>query len=74
MSILTDVLKDLYKMFVADMRLTLAILGLIALVAALIAAGLPGLIAGTILFAGSLSLVIAAILSTARRHDAKPKN
>ncbi|MBZ0127826.1 MAG: hypothetical protein K8F59_01795 [Rhodobacteraceae bacterium] len=67
MSILAEVLQDLAKMFVADVRLTLAILGLIGLVSVLIALGLTPLTGGAILFAGSLGLLVAAVLSAARR-------
>ena len=66
MSLLREVLGELLSMFVADLRLTLAVLALIALTAVL--AGLAGAgVAGLALLAGSLAILVAAVLVAARR-------
>lgn len=67
MTILRDVLRELLSMFIADLRLTLAVLGLIALAAALAGrAGAP--VAGAVLLAGSLALLVLAVLVAAHRR------
>jgi len=69
MSILKDVLTELFGMFVADARLTVAILCVVALTAALIdLAGIAPLIAGIVLLAGCLGVMMAAVLLAARRN------
>ena len=69
MSILKDVLAELFGMFVADRRLTAAILGIVAVAAGLIdIAGLDPLIAGSVLLAGCIAVTIAAVMSAARRN------
>ena len=68
MSILKDVLIELFGMFVADARLTIAILCVVALTGGLIdLAGTAPLIGGVFLLAGCLGVTIAAVLWTARR-------
>lgn len=67
MSILIDVPKDLFGMFVADLRLTLAILALVAATAALRVAGIGNAGAGAILLLGCLVLVLASVIQAARR-------
>lgn len=67
MTILRAVLGVILAMFIADLRLTLAVLALIALTAAL--AGGPGpAVAGAALLAGSLALLVLAVLAAARRR------
>ncbi len=69
MSILKDVLSELFGMFVADARLTVAILCVVALTAGLVdVAGSAPLIAGVFLLIGCLSVMIAAVLWAARRE------
>jgi uncharacterized membrane protein YgdD (TMEM256/DUF423 family) len=68
MSILKDVILELVGMFIADARLTAAILALVALTAVLtdlIAASTP-LLGGTVLLAGCLGLVIESVRRAAR--------
>jgi hypothetical protein len=68
MSILLQVLRDLAGMFLADARLSLSVLALVGLVAALIAAGvLPPLSAGWLLLAGSVLLLLVSVGLAARK-------
>ena len=67
MSLFREVLAGLLGMFVADARLSLAILGLVGLSAAIVALGGAGLLAGAVLLFGSLGLVVGAVLRAARR-------
>jgi hypothetical protein len=73
MSIIRDVAKELLGMFLADARLTTTILILVAVVAAL-AVGLRvnPILCGGLLLAGSLQIVVAAVLREARRRQASP--
>ena len=69
MKILAEVASELFSMFVADARMTLATLLLVALVAGLthetiISAGAGG----ALLIAGSLAIVIEAAAREARRR------
>lgn len=67
MSILADVFKELFKMFVADLRLTMAILAGIAIVAVLLGQGLVGPVAaGLLLAAISVAVLTEAVLREAR--------
>ena len=67
MSILFDVVKELFGMFVADLRLAVGVLVLVALVAFLVNyAGIPPLAGGTLLLLGSLLIVIEATIRNAR--------
>ena len=67
MSLLAEVLGELWSMFAGDARLSLAVLAVVA-VAALLAlgAGWP-LLAGLALLAGSLGVLAASVLSQARK-------
>jgi len=67
MGILKDVLAELFSMFVSDRWLTLAILALVAVCAAL-AEALPGILAGIALLAGSLALLVWAVRAEAGRR------
>ena len=67
MNILGDVFKELFKMFVADLRLTLASLAGVVIVAALLGQGVIGpLAAGLLLAAISLVGLAEAVLREAR--------
>lgn len=66
MTILGDVFRELLKMFVADLRLTLAVLGGVALVAILMDRGILGPIgAGLALAAGCVLVLGEAVLREA---------
>jgi hypothetical protein len=68
MSILGEVMKDLIGMFIADARLSAAILALVAAVAGLLHWAVIGHgAAGVILLAGCLALVVASVVRAARR-------
>ena len=58
MSIVTDVCKELLGMFVADGRLTMATLLLVAIVAGLVVAVQEPLLAGGVLLVGCLAILI----------------
>ena len=69
MSILAEVFADLFKMFVADARMTAAILALVGAVAAVIhyhVMAAEG--AGAVLLLGCLALVVGSVVAAARRH------
>ena len=70
MSIIGDVFKELLGMFLADARLTLAILFLVAMVAGLVAAlpVEPFLGCGVLVF-GSLAILVEAVGREARARD-----
>jgi hypothetical protein len=69
MTILGDVFKELLKMFVADLRLTLAVLGGVVLVAILMDRGVFGPIGGGLALAAGCVLVLGeAVLREARRR------
>lgn len=73
MTILKDILAELYGMFVADARLTMAILGVVALAAGLIDVGVVApLIGGVVLLAGCLGIMIGSVLWSARQQRARP--
>jgi uncharacterized membrane protein (DUF4010 family) len=59
MSIIGDVFKELFAMFLADTRLTFATLFLVAIVGALVdGLQVEPLLAGSVLFLGCLAIVI----------------
>lgn len=65
---IVDVARELFKMFVADLRLSLATLGGVALVAALRQADLVGsLAAGALLLAICIAVLVEAVIREARR-------
>lgn len=71
MTILRDVLAELFGMFVGDARLTVAVLAVVAAAAALIdLVGIDPLIGGCVLLFGCLTVVVGAVVWTARRQDA----
>lgn len=68
MSILKDVLAELFGMFMADMRLTAAILAVVALAAVLIdTAAVTPLVGGAVLLLGTLTILFVAVLLAARQ-------
>jgi len=68
MSIFIQVLKDLVGMFMADARMTVAILILVAIVAALVRlTTFDPLMAGWVLLAGCIALLIISALSAASK-------
>jgi hypothetical protein len=68
MTVLGDVFKELFGMFVADARLTLAILLLVGVVAGLVSAfpAVPYLTGGVLLF-GFVAILVEAVVREARR-------
>lgn len=69
MTIIGDVLKELFKMFVADLRLTLAVLGGVSLVATFMGSGGLGPIgAGLALAFGCILILGEAVLREARKR------
>lgn len=69
MSILLDVVKELLGMFLADARLTVAILVLVAVTSVLVLGLHAGpVVAGGLLAVGSLVLVVEAAVREARRR------
>jgi preprotein translocase subunit SecY len=69
MTLLRDVIVELVGMFVADARLSGAILALVAVAAILVrVAGAEPLIGGVVLFGGSLLILIEAAVREARRR------
>lgn len=67
MSIIIEVVKELFSMFVADARLAVGVLFLVALVAFLVDyLSFPPLAGGGLLLVGSLLIVIEATVRQAR--------
>lgn len=68
MSILVEVVKELFGMFVADARLALSVLALVIVVAVLVDyLAIAPLAGGLILLVGSLAILIEAAVRQARR-------
>ena len=69
MNVLSDVLKELFGMFVADVRLTIAVLALVAVIAGGIRAfpGMDPSVFGFALLGGCLVIVFAVTTIHARR-------
>jgi hypothetical protein len=71
MNIITDVGKELLGMFVADARLTAAILVLVAIVAGLVTAlHAEPLLGGCVLLLGCLAILAEAAIREAKRRSA----
>jgi hypothetical protein len=69
MSIIVDVAKELLGMFLADARLTITTLILVAVVAALISGlRVDPMLGGGLLLLGSLVIVVEAAVREARRR------
>lgn len=67
MSIFSEVFKELFKMFVADLRLTLATLAGVVIVAVLLGQGLVGPVgAAALLVLLTLAVLTEAVLREAR--------
>jgi hypothetical protein len=72
MSILKDVLAELFGMFVADARLTAAILCVVAVAAGLIGVlGVEPLVGGALLLVGCLAVTILSVIRAARAKGAQ---
>ena len=71
MTILRDVLHELWSMFVGDARLSLAVLALIGATAAL--ARVSAAAAGVALLVGCLAILGATTLRAARRKARQPR-
>jgi len=70
MSILMDVLKELFSMFMGDARLTASIIAVIAVAAALIfLTDLPALVGGAFLLCGCLTVLIVSVRQEAKRRE-----
>ncbi|MAW86260.1 MAG: hypothetical protein CMJ42_07005 [Phyllobacteriaceae bacterium] len=71
MTILRDVFAELFGMFVGDARLTVAVLAVVGVAAALIDIGdLSPLLGGCVLFVGCLVVLMGAVLRAARHQKA----
>jgi Flp pilus assembly protein TadB len=71
MSIVVDVVKELVSMFLADARLTIATLALVAIVAAFVLAlHIEPLVSGSMLLLGCLAILVEAAAREARRRNA----
>ena len=69
MIILKDVFAELFKMFVGDVRLTVAILAVVLAAAALIdLTRLPPLAGGAALLVGCIAVLLISVLREARRR------
>lgn len=69
MKILAEVAQELFSMFVADLRLTLSTLALIALIGALVLwAKLASAVCGVLLLAGCVLVLLEATVREARRR------
>ena len=67
MSIIGDVFKELFSMFLADARLTFATLFLVAIVGGLVhGLEVEPLLAGTVLLLGSLGILVGTASREAR--------
>ncbi|MGN6551532.1 MAG: hypothetical protein ACTHJ3_16800 [Pararhizobium sp.] len=74
MSIILDVVRELFGRFVADLRLTVGVLVLVGVVAWLAdALALPSGLCGALLLLGSLAIVLEATLRQARLTRRKPR-
>ena len=71
MSLIVDVVKELVSMFLADARLSIATLALVAVVAGLVATLHVGpLVGGSMLLIGCLVILVEAAAREARRPRA----
>lgn len=70
MSIIVEVAKELFSMFLADARLTTATLVLVAIVAGLVVAlRVEPLLGGGILLFGSLAILVEAAVREAKSRN-----
>jgi hypothetical protein len=68
MTLLRDIANELTGMFLADARLSGAILTLVLIVAGLLAFGVEPLIGGTLLLVGCHAVLVEAAVREARRR------
>jgi len=69
MTIIKDVLTELFAMFVGDARLTAALLVVVAITAAMVdIMGLPDLAGGSVLLLGSLGVLVESVRREARHR------
>lgn len=74
MNILKDVFSELFSMFVADARLTAAILAIVVVVALLINwTSMPPLAGGMLLLLGCIAVLLASIYREAKRRRTSPR-
>lgn len=67
MTMLTELIAELIGMFVGERRLTIAVLTIVAVAAALIdLIGVHPLVAGAVLLFGSLALLLESVCRAAR--------
>ncbi|MFV2034226.1 MAG: hypothetical protein ACC631_03790 [Halocynthiibacter sp.] len=72
MTILIDVFRELFKMFVTDFRLTMATLASVVLVAVLLGPlGFPPLFGGPLLLVLCLGILLETVFREARKRSAK---
>jgi hypothetical protein len=72
MTLLLEVAKELFSMFLADARLTVATLVLVGLVAVLVLTiGVPPSVGGALLAIGCVLIVVEAAVREARRRAAR---
>jgi|HubBroStandDraft_5_1064220.scaffolds.fasta_scaffold215705_2 hypothetical protein len=70
MSVLVEVLEELWSMFVGDRRLTLLTLAVVIAVAVVAALGaVPPVLAAGLLLVGALAVLADSVLAAARRSD-----
>jgi hypothetical protein len=70
MRLIVDVVKELVSMFLADARLSMATLALVAIVAGLVVAlPMESLVSGGILLLGCLAILVEAAAREARRRS-----
>lgn len=67
MSVIKDVLEELWSMFVGDGRLTLLTLIVVAIAAAVALLAKAGLIAAALLFVGAVAVLADAVFAAARK-------
>ena len=67
MSVVAEVFSELWSMFVGDRRLTLLVLAVVALAAAISHAARQPLLAGGVVFAGAVAVLVDSVLMAARK-------
>ena len=68
MSVVVEVLEELWSMFVGDRRLTLLVLGVVALAAIVaMAAHAPAVVAAGLLLVGAVAVLADSVFQAARR-------
>ena len=68
MSVVAEVLQELWSMFAGDRRLTLLVLAVVALAAVIaLASGAPHILAPGLLLIGAVAVLADSVLQAARR-------